>query len=383
MRRLGLLFAAKGAVIMIYIHQLEEWPDLQWDTAKLAPLLATVRHRQGHLLGQMKSQGFRLRAEAGLENLTAEIVKSSAIEGETLDADQVRSSIARHLGMDVGGLPPAARHIDGIVEMMLDATRRYDEPLTEKRLFDWHAALFPTGRSGMRDITVGAWRTGPMYVVSGGLGYEKIHYEAPDAERVPQEMTAFLSWLNSESGMDPVLKAALAHFWFVTVHPFDDGNGRIGRAIAELALARADQTSERFYSMSAQIEAERKAYYAALEFTQKSSIDITRWMEWFLECLGRSIESAEKTLAGVLKKARIWEKVNEGSVNDRQRIVINRLLDGFQGNLNTSKYAKLAKCSTDTALRDITELIDRGILEKNPGGGRSTSYSLIDPAALN
>jgi len=366
---------------MNYIHQIKEWPNLQWDTAKLAPLLASVRHRQGHLLGQMKAQGFRQRAEAGLANLTSEIVKSSAIEGETLDADQVRSSIARHLGMDIGGLPPAARHIDGIVEMMLDATGRYNEPLTEKRLFNWHAALFPTGRSGMRDITVGAWRTGPMYVVSGGIGYEKIHYEAPDAERVPKEMTAFLNWFNSESGMDPVLKAALAHFWFVTVHPFDDGNGRIGRAIAELALARADQTSERFYSMSAQIEAERKAYYAALEFTQKGALDITRWMEWFLECLGRSIERAEETLAGVLKKARIWEKINEGSIHERQRIVINRLLDGFEGNLNTSKYAKLAKCSTDTALRDINELLERGILERNPGGGRSTNYRLIEPAA--
>jgi Fic family protein len=366
---------------MIYIHQLKEWPDLQWDAGKLAPLLANVRHRQGHLLGQMKAQGFRQRAEAGLANLTSEIVKSSAIEGETLDADQVRSSIARHLGMDIGGLPPAARHIDGIVEMMLDATGRYNEPLTEKRLFGWHAALFPTGRSGMRDITVGAWRTGPMYVVSGGIGYEKIHYEAPVAGRVQEEMAAFLSWFNSESGMDPVLKAALAHFRFVTIHPFDDGNGRIGRAIAELALTRSDQTSERFYSMSSQIETERKAYYAALEFSQKESFDITRWMEWFLECLGRTIDRAEETLAGVLKKARIWEKVNEGSVNDRQRIVINRLLDGFEGNLNTSRYAKLAKCSTDTALRDINELLERGILEKNLSGGRSTSYRLIEPAA--
>ncbi len=366
---------------MIYIHQLKEWPDLQWDAGKLAPLLANVRHRQGHLLGQMKAQGFRQRAEAGLANLTSEIVKSSAIEGEKLDADQVRSSIARHLGMDTGGLPPAARHIDGIVEMMLDATGRYNEPLTEKRLFGWHSALFPTGRSGMRDITVGAWRTGPMYVVSGGTGYEKIHYEAPDAGRVQEEMAAFLNWFNSESGMDPVLKAALAHFWFVTIHPFDDGNGRIGRAITELALARADQTSDRFYSMSSQIEAERKAYYAALEFTQKGAIDITRWMEWFLECLGRTIDRAEEALSEVLKKARIWEKINQGSINDRQRIVINRLLDGFEGNLNTSKYAKLAKCSSDTALRDINELLDRGILEKNSAGGRSTNYRLVEPAA--
>jgi Fic family protein len=235
----------------------------------------------------------------------------------------------------------------------------------------------------MRDIIVGAWRTGPMYVVSGGIGYEKIHYEAPDAGRVPEEMASFLNWFNSESGMDPVLKAALAHFRFVTIHPFDDGNGRIGRAIAELVLARADQTAERFYSMSAQIEAERKAYYAALEFSQKGTLDITRWIEWFLECLGRTIDRAEETLSGVLKKARIWEKINLGSINDRQRIVINRLLDGFEGNLNTSKYAKLAKCSTDTALRDINELLARGILEKNSSGGRSTSYRLIEPAILN
>ena len=364
---------------MNYIHQLKEWPDLQWDTAKLAPLLASVRHRQGHLLGQMKAQGFQQRAEAGLANLTSEVVKSSAIEGETLDAAQIRSSIARHLGMDIGGLPPAARHIDDIVEMMLDATKRCNEPLTEKRLFNWHAALFPTGRSGMRDIAAGAWRTGPMYVVSGGIGYEKIHYEAPDAERIPEKMAAFLNWFNFESGIDPVLKAALAHFWLVAIHPFDDGNGRIGRAIAELALARADQTSERFYSMSAQIEAERKAYYAALEFSQKGTTDITRWMEWFFECLSRSIERAEETLAGVLKKARIWEKVHKGSVNDRQRIIINRLLDGFEGTLNTSKYAKMTKCSTDTALRDITELLDRGILEKSSAGGRSTSYHLVEP----
>ncbi len=366
---------------MIYIHQLEEWPDFKWDAEKLSPLLASVRHRQGHLLGQMKAQGFRLRAEAGLANLTSEIVKSSAIEGENLDENQVRSSIARHLGMDIGGLIPAARHIEGIVEMMLDATKRHDEPLTEERLFNWHAALFPTGRSGMRDITVGAWRTGPMVVVSGGIGHEKIHFKAPEAKILAKEMTAFITWFNSPTGMDPVLKAALVHFRFVTIHPFDDGNGRIGRAIAEMALARADRTLERFYSMSAQIEAERKPYYNALECCQKMTIDITRWMEWFLGCLDRAVECAEETLAGVLKKARIWEKVNEGSVNDRQRIVINRLLDGFQGNLNTSKYATLTKCSTDTALRDITDLLARGILEKNPSGGRSTNYHLIDPAA--
>ncbi len=378
MRRLRLLFAAKYAVIMKYIYQFEKWPDLKWELAELAPLLASVRHKQGLLIGQMKAQGFQLRAEAGLINLTAEIVKSSAIEGENLNEDEVRSSIAKHLGMDVGGATPASRHIDGVVEMMLDATEHHDEPLTDDRLFGWHAALFPTGRSGMRDITVGSWRTGTMQVVSGGIGREKIHYEAPKADQLPKEMEAFLKWFNAPSELDPILKAARVHFWFVTIHPFDDGNGRIGRAIAEMALARADQTAERFYSMSAQIEAERKKYYDALERYQKMTLDITRWMQWFLECLGRSIERAEGTLNNILKKARVWEKANEKPVNERQRKVINRLLDDFEGNLNTSKYAKMTQCSSDTALRDIQILIERGILEKAPGGGRSTSYRLVE-----
>lgn len=377
-RRLRLLFAAKDAVIMKYIYQFEEWPDLKWDLAELAPLLASVRHQQGLLIGQMKAQGFQFRKEAGLINLTAEIVKSSAIEGENLNENQVRSSIAKHLGMDIGGATPTSRYIDGIVEMMLDATERHDEPLTEDRLFGWHAALFPTGRSGMRDITVGAWRTGAMQVVSGGIGREKIHYEAPDADQLPKEMKAFLKWINTPSELDPILKAALAHFWFITIHPFDDGNGRIGRAIAEMTLARADQTSERFYSMSAQIEAERKKYYNALECCQKMTFDITRWMRWFLECLGRSLGRAEGTLNNVLKKARVWERANEKTVNERQRKIINRLLDDFEGNLNTSKYAKMTKCSSDTALRDIQILMERGILERTPGGGRSTSYRLVE-----
>jgi Fic family protein len=378
MRRLELLFAAKGAVIMKYIYQYEDWPDLKWDMAELAPLLASVRHQQGLLIGQMKAQGFTLRAEAGLINLTDEIVKSSAIEGENLNKEQVRSSIAKHLGMDIGGTAVASRHIDGIVEMMLNATEKHNDLLTEERLFGWHAALFPTGRSGMRDITTGAWRTGEMQVVSGGIGYEKIHYEAPDTKQLPNEMATFIDWFNSAANLDPILKAALAHFWFVTIHPFDDGNGRIGRAITELALTRADQTSERFYSLSSQIEAERKDYYNALEFTQKGTADITRWVKWFLECLGRSIECAEETLSSVLKKSRIWEKVNEGPINERQRKVITRLLDDFKGNLNTSKYAKITKCSSDTALRDIRNLVERGILEQNQGGGRSTSYQLVD-----
>lgn len=363
---------------MKYVYQFKEWPDLKWELAKLAPVLASVRHRQGLLIGQMKAQGFQLREESGLINLTDEIVKSSAIEGEILDKEQVRSSLAKHLGMDIGSVPPASRHIDGIVEMMLDATENHDEPLTEERLFGWQAALFPTGRSGMRDITVGAWRTGAMQVVSGGIGREKIHCEAPEADQLSKEMKAFLKWFNASSELDPILRAALAHFWFVTIHPFDDGNGRIGRAIAEMALTRADQTSERFYSMSAQIEAERKRYYDVLECCQKMTLDITRWMQWFLECLGRSVDRAEGTLNNILKKARVWEKANEKPVNDRQRKVINRLLDHFEGNLNTSKYAKMTKCSSDTALRDIQVLIERGIIEKNPGGGRSTSYRLVE-----
>ena len=278
--------------------------------------------------------------------------------------------------MDVGGVVTASRHIDGIVEMMLDATQHCDETLTSERLWRWHSALFPSGRSGMRDITVGSWRAGAMQVVSGRMGREKIHFEAPDATRIPEEMMAFIKWFNTKGGLDPVLAAAVTHLWFVTIHPFDDGNGRIARAVSEMALARADQTSERFYSMSSQIEAERNQYYDVLEASQKGSLDITRWLIWFVECLGRTIDRAEMTLSGVLYKARVWEKVNEGPINDRQRKVINRMLDDFKGNLNTSKYAKMTRCSTDTALRDIRELLERGILAKNDAGGRSTSYHL-------
>lgn len=368
-------------MIMRYIYQLEEWPNLTWNLSELAPILASVRHRQGLLLGQMKAQGVVLREEARLINLTSEIVQSSAIEGEELEAGQVRSSIARHLGMDIGGATPTSRHIDGIVEMMLDATIHFADLLTAERLFGWHAALFPTGRSGMQNITVGGWRTGPMQIVSGGMGYEKIHYEAPDADQVPEEMNRFIDWFNSAPEPDPILKAALAHFWFVTIHPFDDGNGRVGRAISELALARADGMPERFYSMSTQIEAERNDYYKTLESCQKGTSDITRWMKWFVECLGRTLERAESTVHLVLKKSWIWGVANAGRVNERQHKVIARLLDDFKGPLNSSKYAKIARCSTDTALRDIYGLIELGLLKQNPGGGRSTSYRLIDPVS--
>jgi len=369
-----------------YIHLLGNWPSFRWDEAGLAPLLAEVRHDQGRLLGRMQGLGFRLRGEADLAVMTAEVVKSSAIEGERLDDREVRSSLARRLGIDIGGAVPASRAVEGVVELMLDATRKYAEPLTKERLFGWHAALFPTGRSGMRRITVGAWRSAevcPMQVVSGRLGRERVHFEAPEAERLPVEMERFLEWFNTEPRTDPVVHAALAHFWFVTVHPFEDGNGRIARAIADMALARADGTEQRFYSMSAQIEAERKDYYAVLERSQKGDLDLTDWLSWFIACLGRSLERAEDTLAAVLRKARVWQRVGNAGVNERQRTVLNHLLDGFEGKLTSSKYAKLAKCSSDTALRDIRDLLDRGVLLRNPGGGRSVSYRTAEPDELS
>ena len=345
-------------------------------------MLADVRHKQGRLLGRMEAFGFDLRAEASLTVLTSDVVNSSAIEGEVLNREEVRSSIARRLGLDVAGLPKPGRDVEGVVEMMLDATQNFEAPLTKERLFNWHAALFPTGRSGMGRITVGGWRPNEavaMQVVSGPIGREKVHFEAPAAERLDSEMTALLGWFNAAPPLDPVLKAAVAHFWFVTIHPFEDGNGRIARAIADMALARADGTKERFYSMSAQIEVERKDYYRQLEAAQRGDLDITSWLTWFLGCLGRALEGAEQVLASVLYKAKLWQRINRRPVNDRQRLVINRMLDGFQGFLTTSKYAKLAKCSPDTALRDIRELLERRVLVQNSGGGRSTSYRLADP----
>ena len=362
-----------------YIYQNPDWPNFTWDSEALSSKLSALRYRQGELLGRMKSLGFDLRTEASLNTLTNDVVKSSAIEGEYLDPGEVRSSIARRLGIETGGLVPTGREVDGVVEMTLDATQQHDRELTTERLHAWQATLFPTGRSGMRLITVGAWRTpeaGPMQVVSGPIGREKVHFEAPGAERLDTEMTQFLSWFNRAQAIDPVLKAGLAHFWFVTIHPFEDGNGRIARAIADMSLARADASKERFYSMSSQVELERKSYYECLEQQQRDGLDVTGWLVWFLDCLDRSIESAGDTLAAVLYKARLWEKVNQQPVNERQRLIINRLLDDFKGHMNTSKYAKLAKCSTDTALRDIQELLGRGILVKNPGGGRSVSYRL-------
>ena len=364
----------------MYIHELHGWPGfVEWSRERLADPLAAVRHRQGRLIGHMEALGFNLRQEAVLQTLTADVLKSSEIEGERLDAEQVRSSIARRLGMDIGALKPADRTVEGIVEMTLDATRHYDQPLTAERLFSWHASLFPTGYSGTTKIRVGAWRddsTGPMEVVSGPIGKERVHFQSPPATRLDGEMQAFLDWFNASAGIDPVLKAGLAHLRFVTIHPFDDGNGRIARAIADMALARSENSPQRFYSMSAQIRQERGAYYRILEETQKGTLDITPWMDWFLGCLGRAIDGAQATLSAVLAKAHFWEAITGAAINERQRLVLNRLLDGFEGKLTTSKYAKLAKCSQDTALRDILPLVERGILVRNPEGGRSTSYAL-------
>ncbi|MEQ1897090.1 MAG: Fic family protein [Vicinamibacterales bacterium] len=363
----------------LYIHQLPDWPRFHWDREALAAPLAEIRHRQGRLLGRMEGLGFALQKEAELETLTLDVLKSSEIEGEHLNPDQVRSSIARRLGLDTSGTEPADRQVEGVVEMMLDATQRFAAPLTADRLFGWHAALFPTGRIGMRKIIVGAWRddaSGPMQVVSGPLGREKVHYEAPAAPLLPNEMAQFLAWANERDRTDAVLKAALAHLWFVAIHPFDDGNGRIARAIADWQLARSENSAQRFYSMSAQIRHERNDYYDILEHTQKGTLDITPWLQWFLACLGRAFDGTETTLAAVMRKARFWERAARLAINERQRAILNRLLDGFTGNLTTQKWATLAKCSHDTALRDIQGLIDQGLLKKDAGGGRSTGYSL-------
>jgi Fic family protein len=339
----------------------------------------------------METLGFKVQEEAVLQTLTQDVLKSSEIEGEMLDRAQVRSSIALRLGMDIGGLTPADRNVEGVVEMMLDATRNFDQPLTADRLYGWHSALFPTSRSGMRKITVGAWRkdsAGPMQVVSGPVGREYVHFEAPPAATLPLEMKSFLDWFNGDwfngkTQADWVVKAGLAHLWFVTVHPFDDGNGRMARAIADLALARSENRSRRFYSMSAQIREERNAYYDILEHAQQATLDVTAWMEWFLQCLGRAIVGAQATLGSVLYKAQFWEAMGDFPVNARQRIVLNRLLDGFEGKLTTTKWATLTKASHDTALRDISLLVERGILVRSAEGGRSTSYELatLQPAS--
>jgi len=363
----------------MYIHERKDWPEFKWEHGRLAALLAEVRHLQGHLLGRMEGLGFLLQAQATLRTLTQDVVKTSEIEGEKLDVETVRSSIARRMGLDIGALRPADRNVEGIVDIMLDATRKFDQPLTQERLFGWHGALFPTGRSGLQGITVGAWRpkeSGAMQVISGPIGREKVHFEALGHERLKAEMSAFIKWFNSENEPDPVLKSALAHFWFVTIHPFEDGNGRIARALADLLLARSENTAHRFYSMSAQIQQERNAYYDILEKSQKGALDITLWIDWYLNCLNRAIEASDKLLESVLIKDRFWKSHQTESFNERQRKVLNRLMDGFEGKLTSSKWAKLAKCSQDTAGRDINDLMNRNILAREQSGGRSTSYVL-------
>lgn len=368
---------------ILYIHDRPRWPEFTWDFTGLTTLLTSVSLDRGRLLGRMEALGFELRREAGLHVLTSDVVKTSAIEGEALDTEEVRSSIARKLGLDAAGFPKAGRAVEGIVDVMLDATREFRSPLTTERLFGWQAALFPTGRSGLRAITVGAWRTrgsGPMQIVSGSVGHETIHFEAMHADRLDSEMQRFLDWFEGPLETDPLLRAAIAHFWFVTIHPFEDGNGRIARAIADMALARADGIPDRFYSMSSQIEVERKQYRAQLESAQRGNVDITAWLEWFIACLGRAITNSDSLLSGVLQKGLFWRRIQDQSVNDRQRSVLNRMHDGFKGFMTTSKYATLAKCSTDTALRDIQDLVKRGILVQNEGVGRKTSYRLADAA---
>ena len=363
-----------------YIHNLPDWPHFRWDHERVGKKLAAVRHEQGRLLGRMERLGFPLRQQAVLETLTADVLKSSEIEGENLDLEMVRSSIARRMGINIGGLKAVDRDVEGVVEMMLDATGKYGQPLTQERLFAWHSSLFPTGRAGMKPIETGRWRTdsdGPMQVVSGPIGRQRVHFEAPVAARLDAEMQVFLGWFNASGNEDWVVKAALGHLWFVTIHPFEDGNGRIARAIADMALARSENSSQRFYSMSAQIRRERPDYYAGLELTQKGTMDITERLDWFLDCLGKAIEGAQTALSGVLARSRFWESMATVSLNERQRLVLHRLLDDFEGKLTTSKWAKLAKCSQDTAMRDILALVEWGVLVRGSEGGRSTCYSLV------
>ena len=364
----------------LYIHQRPDWPRFTWQPDGLLDRLAGVRNRQGRLLGRMEALGFDLQRRAALGTVTEDVVASSRIEGEILDREQVRSSIARRLGMDDGGLANAGPDVEGAVDLTLDATARCSEPLTRDRLFGWHASLFPAGRSGMRRIAAGQWRDdslGPMQVVSGPIGRERVHFEAPEAARLEREMQAFLEWFDSPADTDEVLKAGLAHLWFVTIHPFDDGNGRIARAIADMALARAEGGSRRFYSMSSQILRDRASYYEILERAQKGTMDVSDWMCWFVDCLGRAVANAETTLGAVLDEARLRQRISGVTLNPRQRLVVGRLLSGFQGKLTTSKWAALAKCSQDTALRDIDSLIEQGVLARGEKGGRSTSYTLV------
>ena len=361
-----------------YIYQYDSWPNFTWDEQEIQVLLGKVRHLQGLILGRMSALGFSVKEEAMLSTLTLDVLKSSEIEGEKLNYEQVRSSIARRLGIEYAGMVYSDRDVEGVVEMMLDATQNYKQHLDEERLFGWHAALFPAGRSGMHKIDVACYRTGEMQVVSGPMGKERVHFYALPPEQVKENMDLFLDWFNNESKIDSVIKAAIAHFWFIIIHPFDDGNGRIARALSDLLLAFSDDSSQRYYSLSSQILVERKEYYKVLKRVQHSSGDITEWLVWFLNCLFRSLETTEETLQKVLYKSDFWDKHKETALNSRQRLMLNKLLDGFDGKLQSSKWAKITKCSSDTALRDIKDLMGKGILKQEDSGGRSTNYELVD-----
>ncbi len=363
-----------------YIHQLKDWPEFELDYGSIINSLTEVRNLQGKLMGKMEALGFERRNEATLQSLTREILKSSEIEGELLDRQQVRSSIARKLGLQLKDSIPTSRETDAVVAVLMNATQQFNDPLDTQRLFAWHSAVFPTGRSGAYKIQVGQWRedtTGTMQVVSGAMGKEKVHFQAPESDAVATEMERFMIWFNNDESHDPVLKAAIAHVWFLTIHPFDNGNGRIARVLTEMLLARSDNSSQRFYSLSAQIRKQRKGYYKILEETQKGDLDITRFVLWFLDCLNSAIEAADKIVAGSLDKSRFWREKSNVALNNRQTKILNRLLDGFKGKLTSSKYAKITKCSRDTAIRDINDLIKKEMLVKENAGGRSTSYSLL------
>lgn len=377
----GLYLPHKLQRMEIYLYQQVEWPNFTWDNNSLISLLAEVRHLQGRMIGKMESLGFELRNEAVLETLTLDVIKSTEIEGQILNPEQVRSSIAKRLGLEISGLVSSDRNVDGVVDMMLDATQHYDKPLTVDRLFSWHSSLFPSGRSGMYKIIVGNWRddsTGPMQVISGAMGKETVHFQAPQATVINKEMETFITWYNSEGKQDLIIKAGLAHLWFITLHPFEDGNGRIARAITDMLLAKSDGITQRFYSMSAQIRIERQKYYEILEKSQKGTLDITKWLVWFLECLKDALNSSEQILSKVLYKHKFRNRYATQMLNSRQVLLINELLDGFNGKMTSSKWAKIAKCSPDTALRDIQDLIQKQILRKDISGGRSTNYELIE-----
>ena len=363
-----------------YIYQKENWPNFQWEDKAIIDLLGEVRNLQGRIVGRMEALGFDLRNDAVLDTLTLDVLKSAEIEGELLDVEQVRSSLAKRLGIEIENSVYSERHVDGIVDVILNATQNYNAQLTKERLFDWHFSLFPTGRSGMYEITIGDWRkdsTGPMQVVSGAIGKDKVHFEAPPSDLIVNEIDLFLTWFNSKAKIEPVIKAAIAHLWFITIHPFEDGNGRMSRAITDMLLARADAVPHRYYSMSSQIRLERKAYYTILEKIQQGDLDITEWVVWFLKCLLNSLKSSETLLNKVLYKHKFWNQFATEVKNDRQKRMLNKLLDGFTGKLTTSKWAKMNKCSQDTALRDIHDLINKGMLQKEKAGGRSTNYELI------